>query len=386
MKTVELSKSGALRLRNSENQLYPQDIEKKASFVPGEWVVLFDIKNENKYTAYINTFVDTGPIIHLVCFGVVRDIKVYLEEKITQAIKLRALFKNYTTNARLVYGYQDGLPGLIIDGYANAIIIQITTAGMDKYRYEIERIVLENIDLPVIFLDNEQMRKREILPMHPKNTFARDLQIEENDITYQLPQNYWQKIGYYYDHRENRKYLSQIIKSMNKEFKLGLDLFCYIGSWAQNMLQAGVLEVDLVDQAPMAEVIQKNSKDSIHFFHADCFTFLENKISEQKKYDVVVCDPPAFTKSLAKKMNALAGYQKLHNMIFKILNPYSLAVFASCTHYVSEEEFEETIIKAASKNGRRIQLLYSGIQGHDHPITSKKDQANYIKALIYLVE
>jgi 23S rRNA (cytosine1962-C5)-methyltransferase len=109
-------------------------------------------------------------------------------------------------------------------------------------------------------------------------------------------------------------------------------------------------------------------------------------IQKNKKYDHVLCDPPAFDKSILQKNQALEGYTKLHRKVFKIASSQAIISFSSCTHYVNHEEFQKNILDAAKKESRSIQLIYVGTQGFDHPIASLYDRSNYIKCYFYFVE
>jgi 23S rRNA (cytosine1962-C5)-methyltransferase len=101
---------------------------------------------------------------------------------------------------------------------------------------------------------------------------------------------------------------------------------------------------------------------------------------------MILCDPPAFAKSHLQKDQALEGYSKLHRKVIKASQPGALLVFSSCTHYVSHEEFQKNILEAAHKENRKIQLLLSGMQGWDHPVSSLSEKSNYIKCYFYLLE
>ena len=122
-----------------------------------------------------------------------------------------------------------------------------------------------------------------------------------------------------------------------------------------------------------------------NFIRSDVFKFLDSAYAANKKYDVIVSDPPAFTKSEKNKTTALHGYEKLHLKAMKLLNDKGLLVVASCTHYASHEELDKTVQDAAFRNGQKIQLLDMGVQGFDHPMVGLKDKSFYIKYLVYFV-
>ena len=317
-------------------------------------------------------------------------VEKFIIDKIKSAQAKRSRFHGYEKNARIFYGVSDGLPGLIIDQFENASIIQINTSGIDRYRDLIKKTVSELMQTNSYLLDNSKYREKESLPTY-ENEKLPDLQVIENELRYAIRSEVLQKVGFYYDHRENRYQLMALLSRLNKKLKTGLDLFSYAGAWGMSALKAGVAEVQFVDQGDFSfevkEALQLNGYADRGAFHrGDVFKFLDESISKSKKFDLILCDPPAFAKSALQKPQALEGYSKLHRKVFKALENGGLVAFSSCTHYVSHEEFQKNIQDAAFKENRKLQLLYSGIQGLDHPVKSLDDRANYIKSYFYIVE
>jgi 23S rRNA (cytosine1962-C5)-methyltransferase len=198
-----------------------------------------------------------------------------------------------------------------------------------------------------------------------------------------------QKIGYYYDHRMCRNMLSTILDSYNQKLQYGLDLFCYVGSWGLTMLKGPVQEVEFVDQGDFEESVTRNvAKNKINkkikFTRKDVFKFLES--AEKNHYDIIVCDPPAFSKSRQTQDNALFGYKKIYKMILPLLKENSFLVVASCTKNVTWEDLDQIINNESKKLLLKPMLLDIGMQGFDHKTKSMKDKANYIKCLIYYFE
>jgi 23S rRNA (cytosine1962-C5)-methyltransferase len=276
--------------------------------------------------------------------------------------------------------------------YQKYILIQINTAGLDKYRESIREVFATNFpNKKSILFDNLEYRKFELLPTYETEKVENDLEVVENGLKYLIQKSSLQKIGYYYDHRENRQKLLRKIAEINFKYKRGLDLFSYVGSWGMHLLKAGVEKVDFVDQGDMEKSINVNLKlngfeNRGTFIRKDVFKFLEEQNNIDEKYGVVVSDPPAFTKSEKNKHSAILGYEKLHQRALKLVEQNGLFVAASCTHYVNLEELDKTVQDAAFKNNLRVQMLDVGIQGHDHPIAGFKDKSFYIKYLLYLVQ
>jgi 23S rRNA (cytosine1962-C5)-methyltransferase len=390
-----------MKLLRGERELSEKDFDEiPKGFIPGEWICVEDSMSQKKYLSYINLHADVFYKIKILkqvewsfnTSGLESDIaEKLLLELVSIAIKKREIFSDYKNGCRLVYGLSDSLPGLIVDKYKKYILIQVNTAGVDRFR----NLILQKLQAAfpgqvVVFHDNEEYRKAEVLPTHAKDIIDEDLEVIENNLAYKIPKNILQKIGYYYDHRENRSKLKSLIQRLNINKERGLDLFSYVGSWGLHLLSAGVESVDFVDQGQMKEAVEQNLelnnfKGKGQFIRSDVFKYLDIALLENKKYDIIVSDPPAFTKSEKNKKTAIMGYEKLHLKSLKLLNDQGIIVIGSCTHYVNFEELDKTVQDAAYKNNQKLQLLDLGGQGFDHPMTGLNDKSFYIKYLVYYV-
>jgi 23S rRNA (cytosine1962-C5)-methyltransferase len=397
-----LQNKSSSKVNRGERELSEKDLlEMPKGLRPGEWFILEDQLAKKNYIAYINPYSESFYKIKILSedsgkkYNPKSDEEVVAKEIIVQnlreAFKRRDFLSDYQTGARIVYGMNDTLPGIIVDKYEKYIFAQINTAGMDRFRDLIKsEIEMKYPAQKVLFFDNVEYRKSEVLPIHEPEKISEDLDIVENNLRYKIPQSVVQKIGYYYDHRENREKLSNLLKRTTFTKKSGLDLFSYVGSWGLHMLKAGVEKVEFVDQGNMEATtlnhLELNGfKGQGSFVRSDVFKFLDAAQAEGKKYDVIVSDPPAFTKSEKNKIMALQGYEKLHLKAMRLLSDEALMVVASCTHHVNYEELDKTVQEAALKNSQRVQLLDLGAQGFDHPFSGFKDKSFYIKYLVYFV-
>ena len=390
-----------MKILRGERELSEKDVEEiPKGFIPGEWICILDNTAKRKYISYINPYAEI--FFKIKIMKVVEwsfspsELEGHVAEKVISelliaSVKKRDLFADYSNGSRLVYGISDSLPGLIVDKYKKYILIQINTAGIDRFRDLIQSILQKKFEShKVIFYDNEEYRKAEVLPTFTKVELDGDLEILENNLQYKIPRNVLQKIGYYYDHRENRSRLKLLLTRLNIKKENGLDLFSYVGSWGLHLLSAGIRNVEFVDQGNMQEVIGTNLElnnfsGKGQFVRADVFKYLDDALAGNKKFDVIVSDPPAFAKSEKNKISALQGYEKLHMKSMKLLNDQGIMVVASCTHYANYEELDRTVQDAAFRNGQSVQLLDLGGQGFDHPMTGLKDKSFYIKYLVYYV-
>ncbi|HXH73997.1 MAG TPA: class I SAM-dependent methyltransferase [Bacteriovoracaceae bacterium] len=398
MRRLKLAKSGHNKLKSHHKDLKVSDLDDSIkSLPPGEWCLLTAPNNvDEAYVAHVNPMIDEK----FACIQVLEAVKhstftefspeKFILEKLKTAFAKRSRFKGYAEGSRFFYGVSDGLSGLIIDQFTNASVIQINSAGIDRYRDFIKKSVEEITKGESFFLDNPKYREKESLPSFT-TTPVPDLKVSENGLTYHLPADVIQKVGFYYDHRENRLQIQHLIPRLSHLPETGVDLFCYAGSWGLNALRAGVKNMDFVDQGDFGPTIQVALKtnglgDNGKFHRLDVFKFLDQAEGLGKKFDLILCDPPAFAKSALQKLQALEGYSKLHRKVFKIAASGSVIAFSSCTHYVDHDEFQKNILEAAHKEGKKIQLLYCGMQGWDHPVQSLDDRSSYIKSYFYILE
>ncbi|TDJ08267.1 MAG: class I SAM-dependent rRNA methyltransferase [Deltaproteobacteria bacterium] len=378
--------------------LYQKDFTQvPKSCFPGEWVLIKEKAGDLSFIGYINPFIKNGPLVRIIeTHNGSEEDEALLAHKIIlknllKAINNRKIFRDYGACKRLAHGSADNLPGLIVDQYINVIFIQINTAGIDRFRNEIKEFLSTTFpDQKIHFLDSLKYRKNEGLPQYPQEEFKEDLEIQENGFTYYLPPKLMQKVGYYYDHRENRKKLELKLKDLNISLEQGLDLYCYMGSWGMHLLRGGVKNLTFVDQGNFEEQITANlNKNKLsgrgRFVRSDVFKFLDDALSSDQTFNVVVGDPPAFSKELKNVDKALVGYQKLHRKVMKVLAPEALYAAASCTHNISFSDLAKTVYEASLREGKTLQIIDVGVQGGDHPFFSFKSREHYLKYILYII-
>tara|TARA_R110000868_G_scaffold97619_9_gene268619 strand:+ start:12469 stop:13641 length:1173 start_codon:yes stop_codon:yes gene_type:complete len=390
MRTIEVDSGMSAKIKSGKTSFYTNEIPPAfSSITPGEWFSI--INNKQTWLCYGNPFVKDVPMLWVLSEQIVEP-RQYIQKKIELAFKRRQGFYQ-NQGMRLVYGQSDHLPGVIIDTYLDHVLIQINTAGMDKYRDDIKQSMQELYpQKKCYFLDRKKYRESEGLPEFDKQwSDEEEITIVDSGLTYKLPMGRMQKVGFYFDHRDNRSKFENYLQNDYLSKNTALDLFCYLGSWGLQAARAGCKSVDFVDQANFSEIVSNNLKNvnpkaDFKFHHEDVFKFLDNAIVSKRKWDVVICDPPAFCKSAKQKQQALSGYRKLYNKIFKLLEQDSTLVVASCTKYVNLEELTSIVEVEAKQCGRNVLLRDIGLQAIDHPFTSLKDNANYIKYALYRVE
>jgi 23S rRNA (cytosine1962-C5)-methyltransferase len=388
LKTLILSKNGALKIRQNIFELFQKDVESgQSGTFPGEWVLLEDQKKKVTFLAHVYSVLPDKSFLYV--HGESGEVapSEYIKQMLLLAISKRSKFKNYHTNSRLVFGSADKLPGLTIDSYVSKNLIQINSPAYDNHIDLIKEIINDDRCDSLVIV-NKKNRLDAGIPVIEGDEVLEDIKVNEGDLELIVFKDNFQKNGYYYDHRENRLRARRIIDELSNTPQTCLDLFSFVGSWGISFLKAGCEKVTFVDQADlnaniMANLELNNFTGRGQFEHGDVFKYLNDS---KEKFDLVCSDPPAFAKSKKNKKNAIDGYLKLHAKALKRVNAGGFFIAASCTKYVSLQEFQKTVFEASERAKRSIHLLDIGIQGFDHPFSEFNDNQNYIKYAMYQVE
>jgi 23S rRNA (cytosine1962-C5)-methyltransferase len=293
----------------------------------------------------------------------------------------------YTENCRLVFGEADGLPGLIIDKFGDCFVLQTLALGMDIWKPEIVNAlqeifnaekIYERNDVPVRELEGMALQKGFLsTPFDPK------IIIRENGILFEVDIENGQKTGYFLDQQDNRRAIRNIVKDAEV-----LGAFCYTGSFEVHAGFYGakaVLGLDISENAVLQatrNAALNGLEDRVRFETLNAFDVLKKWSRENKKFDVVMLDPPAFTKSREQVGKAVSGYKEINLRGMKLLRSGGFLVTSSCTNLVSPELFLETIRSAAKDAGKKIRQVLYQAQSPDHPIAWGLENTYYLKFLI----
>ena len=295
-----------------------------------------------------------------------------------------------TSSCRLIFGEADLLPGLTVDKFEDYYVIQISTLGMDKYRDTIVDILVKDFGAKGVY-ERSDLATREIEGLEQRKGFLTDafdtnVQIVENGVKYIVDLENGQKTGFFLDQKENRKAIHRICKDKDV-----LDCFTHTGSFALNAGIAGaksVLGIDVsqhaVDCATRNAEIN-NLQDTVKFECHNAFDVLSSWSKEGKKFDVVILDPPAFTKSRDTVSGAKRGYKEINLRGLKMVKEGGYFVTCSCSHYMSEELLKETIAQAAHDAHRTLRQIEFRTQSSDHPILWNSDESYYLKFFVFQV-
>src|SRR6185436_5991977 len=297
----------------------------------------------------------------------------------------------YTENCRLVFGEADSLPQLIIDKFNDHLVIQTLALGIDIWKPAIVNAInqvfkpkgiYERNDVPVRELEGMQQQKGFLsLPFDTK------IIINENGLKFYVDIENGQKTGYFLDQQDNRRAIQHIVKGADV-----LGAFTYTGTFEIHAAKYGarsVLGFDISENA--VEQANKNAalnglENICKFQAANAFDVLKQWSKEERKYDVVMLDPPAFTKSRETIQKAVAGYKEINLRGMKLLNPGGFLVTSSCTSLVNAELFLEIIDMAAKDARRKLRQVTFQTQAPDHPIVRGIENTQYLKFLIAEVQ
>lgn len=297
----------------------------------------------------------------------------------------------YTENCRLVFGEADGLPQLIIDKFNDYFVLQTLALGIDVWKPAIVK-ALQTIFSPKGIYERNDVPVRELegLPQHKgflSAPFDTKIIINENGLKFYVDIENGQKTGYFLDQQDNRRAIQHIVKGADV-----LGAFTYTGTFEIHAAHYGarsVLGLDIsaaaVDQANTNAKL--NGLDDIcHFETANAFDVLKLWGKEGKRYDVVMLDPPAFTKSRETIQKAITGYKEINLRGMKLVKPGGFLVTSSCTNLVHPDLFLQIIDMAAKDARRKIRQVTFQAQSADHPVIRGMDNTQYLKFLIIQVQ
>ena len=300
-----------------------------------------------------------------------------------------------TSSCRIIFGEADFLPGLVIDKYEDVLVVECLALGMEAFKEEIVEILKELLLKDGILIrgvyerSDANERTKEGLPKVKGfigDEFDTTVEIIENGVHYLVDVANGQKTGFFLDQKYNRLAIQKLCKDARV-----LDCFTHTGSFALNAGIAGAKEVTGVDASQLAvDQATENAKlngldDKVKFICEDVFELLPKLEEEGEKYDVVIMDPPAFTKSRSSVKNAVKGYREINLRGLKLVKDGGFLATCSCSHFMEYELFTKTIGQAARSAHKRLRQVEYRTQASDHPILWASDESYYLKFYIFQV-
>lgn len=300
-----------------------------------------------------------------------------------------------TSSCRIIFGEADFLPGIVIDKFEDVLVVESLALGIDRLKLDIVEILKEilaedDINIRGVYersdanvREKEGMQRSKGFIGEPFDTKVR---IVENGVKYIVDVEDGQKTGFFLDQKYNRKAIHSICKDAEV-----LDCFTHTGSFALNAGLAGAKNVVGVDASELAiKQAKENARlnfleDRVHFVCDDVFDFLPRMEQEGKTYDVVILDPPAFTKSRSSIKNAVKGYREINLRGMKLVRDGGFLVTCSCSHFMDYELFTKTIHQAANNVHKRLRQVEFKTQSPDHPILWAAEESYYLKFFVFQV-
>lgn len=296
----------------------------------------------------------------------------------------------YTENCRLVFGEADSMPQLIIDKFNDYFVLQTLALGMDKWKPAIVQALNEVFSPKGIYERNDvPVRELEGLPQQKgflSAPFDTNIIIQENGLKFRVDIENGQKTGYFLDQQDNRRAIQHIVKDADV-----LGAFTYTGTFEIHAGHYGAKSVTGLDISENAvQQARRNAElnglqDVVKFETANAFDVLKQWTKDGRKYDVVMLDPPAFTKSRETIQKAITGYKEINLRGMKLVKPGGFLVTSSCTNLVQPDLFLEIIDMAAKDVRRTIRQVCFQTQSADHPVIRGMENTHYLKFLIVQV-
>lgn len=342
-------------------------------------------------------FINTNSKITIRILTRHKDVNIdreFIKKRVKDAVKYR-LDTVDTSSCRLIFGEADYLPGIVIDKFSDVLVVESLALGIDRLKTDIIeclkeelashgmniRGVYERSDAKVRL--NEGMERVKGFIGEPFDT---KVEIVENGVKYMVNVADGQKTGFFLDQKYNRLAIQKLCKNAKV-----LDCFTHTGSFALNAGIAGassVLGVDAsalaVDQAA-ANARLNGLEDRVQFLCRDVFELLPELEEKEEKFDVVILDPPAFTKSRSSIKNAVKGYREINLRALKLVREGGFLATCSCSHFMDYELFTQTIGQAARSAHKRLRQVEYRTQAPDHPILWAADESYYLKFYIFQV-
>ena len=285
---------------------------------------------------------------------------------------------------RLVFGESDGLPGLVADRFGDAVVVQINTAGMERFKEDVVAAIEKVIKPECVIIRNDSaIRESEGLERYvevAKGPLPEALTVEEGGASFRMATTDGQKSGWFFDQACNRARMLKYVQG-----KRVLDVCSYVGAWGVQAATAGASDVFCVDSSSAAlDRVQSNAQlnsvtEQVAVLHGDAFDALRELRSAQERFDVVVVDPPAFIKRRKDLKEGTLAYRRLNLAAMQLLSKDGILITSSCSHHMAAASLLQTVQQAARHLDRSLQLLEQGFQSPDHPIHPVIPETAYLK-------
>ncbi|MDF2943239.1 MAG: putative methylase [Herbinix sp.] len=391
---VKIKKGEGRSLKSGGLWIYDNEIDKiTGEFENGDLVYVHDF--DDFYLGY--GFINTNSKITVRVMTRVKGQEIdhnFLAMRVKAAWDYRKTTVD-TDSCRIIFGEADFLPGLVIDKFSDILVVQSLALGIDRMKNDIimilkELLAKDGIKIRGVFersdakvRSNEGMERIKGFIGEPFDT---KVEIVENGVKYMVDVAEGQKTGFFLDQKYNRAAVAKLCKGARV-----LDCFTHTGSFALNAGKGGAREVIGVDASELgvAQATENSAlnglSDTVKFITADVFDLLPEYEKSGELFDVVILDPPAFTKSKNSVKNAIKGYREINLRAMKLVKDGGYLATCSCSHFMNPDLFAETIGQAAKNVKKRIRQVEYRTQAPDHPILWAAEESYYLKFFIFQV-
>ena len=313
--------------------------------------------------------------------------EAFFRRRVQEAWQYRQRFCD-PMSCRLIFSESDFLPGLVVDKFGDVLVVQSLCLGIERWKDVIVDALRETVS-PVGIYERSDVPVRRLEGLEQTTGLMWGdvpdrVDMYENGILFSVDVKNGQKTGYFLDQKENRAAIAPLVRGGRV-----LDCFCHNGSFSLHAAKYGaadVLGVDISEDA--LDVARENARRNgldVNFEAHNCFDLLRALTDAKERYDVVILDPPAFTKTRAAVESALRGYKEINLRGLKLTREGGFLVTCSCSQHVSPQQFHDMLCQAARESRKKIRLVENRTQGRDHPILPASPETQYLKCMIVQV-
>ena len=368
--------------------IFRSDIDRiDGEFVPGDIVDIVNAAGRFLARGYCNP--QSQIALRIMTYKDEPVDREFIFRRVREAIEYRRTFADLKS-CRLIFAESDRLPALIVDAFGDVLVLQCLALGMERFKQDVVDALVKEINPRGIWERNDvPVRRLEGLEMCTGLLYGEvpdRVEMTENGVKFLVDVKEGQKTGFFLDQKENRASIAPFVRG-----RTVLDCFTHTGSFALHAGKYGAKKVTGVDISEYACLYaQENAKlngleDRVSFVTANAFDLLAKESREGKKYDVVILDPPAFTKTKSAVERALRGYKEINLRAMKMIEPGGYLITCSCSQHVLPDMFKSMVLDAAHDAHVLLRLVEFRTQGKDHPILPSARETEYLKCGIYQV-
>ena len=392
---LTLKKGAGRTLKQGGPWIYDNEVESvMGSFEDGDIVLVHDFDGYPMGRGFINR--NSKLTVRMMTRD--RDTEVdeaFIRMRVENAWEYRKKVMDDISSCRVIFGEADFLPGIVVDKFADVLVVESLALGIDRFKGQIVDILKELMEADGIHIrgvyerSDAKVREQEGMERYKGfigEPFDTKVEIVENGVRYYVDVKDGQKTGFFLDQKYNRRAVAKLCKGAKV-----LDCFTHTGSFALNAGAAGAEHVTGVDASELGVAQARENaalnglQERVEFICEDVFDLLPRLEKQGEKYDVVILDPPAFTKSRSSIKKAVKGYREINLRGMKLVKDGGYLATCSCSHFMDPELFTKTIGQAAQNVHKRLRQVEFRTQAPDHPILWGAGDSYYLKFYIFQV-